>query len=91
MQQLAAEAEFQLQAAADQLNWLAALASAIQLDHTHGQGKYAAHLAALAGYLSDTDFSGVHSSIDEFNQLSESAPQNPDMPNRGAHAAGAPQ
>ena len=88
MQKLAAEAEFQLQAAADQLNWLAALASAIQLDHTHGRGKYAAHLAELAGYLSDTDFSSVHSSIDEFKQLSESVPQITEVPNRGARGAG---
>lgn len=87
--QLAAEAEFQLLAAADQLNWLTALSSAIQLDHTHGRGKYAAHLAQLADFLSDTGFSGVYSAIDEFKQLSECAPQNTDMPNRGARADGA--
>lgn len=57
--ELAAEAEFQLQAATDQLNWLTALVSAIQFDHAHGCGKHAAHLAQLASHLSDTGFCGV--------------------------------
>lgn len=86
MQQAAAEAEFQLQASLDQLNWLTALSSAIQLDHTHGRGKYAEHLAQVAAYLSDTGFAGVHSAISEFKELSESAPQNAETTNRGAHS-----
>ncbi|MDH0745760.1 Cro/CI family transcriptional regulator [Pseudomonas sp. GD03842] len=85
MQDLAADAEFQLLCAADQLNWLTALANAIQLDHTHGCGKYAAHLAQLAAFLSDTGFSGVHSAICEFKGLSESAPQSAEIANRGAN------
>ncbi|MGA3682501.1 helix-turn-helix domain-containing protein [Pseudomonas graminis] len=88
MQEVAADAEFQLIAAADQLNWLAALAGAIQFDHVHGGGRRAAHLAQIAQHLSDTGFCGVRSAIDELQQLSESAPQNPDMPNRGAHGVG---
>jgi DNA-binding XRE family transcriptional regulator len=88
MQQLAVEAEFQLLAAVDQLNWLTALASAIQLDHTHGRGRYAEHLAQLAAFLSDTGFSGAYSALAEFKQLSESAPQNAEQPNRGAIGEG---
>ena len=88
MQQAAAEAEFQLQASLDQLNWLTALSSAIQLDHTHGRGKYAEHLAQVAAYLSDTGFAGVHSAISEFKELSESAPQNAEVANRGAKVEG---
>jgi phage replication-related protein YjqB (UPF0714/DUF867 family) len=87
MQEVAADAEFQLIAAADQLNWLAALAGAIQLDHIHAGGRCAAHLAQIARHLSDTGFCGVLSAIDELQKLSESAPQNPEMPNRGAGGA----
>ncbi|RJX81289.1 helix-turn-helix transcriptional regulator [Pseudomonas sp. LS-2] len=86
--QLAAEAAFQLQACLDQLNWLTALACAIQLDHSHGRGKYAEHLAQVAAYLSDTGFAGVHSAIEEFNSLSESAPRNAEVLNRGAVGEG---
>lgn len=76
MPELAAEAEFQLLAAADQLNWLTALASAIQLDHTHGRGNAAKYLAELASFLSDTGFSGVESAIEEFKRLHQSDLQN---------------
>jgi 16S rRNA C1402 N4-methylase RsmH len=85
MPEIAAEAEFQLQASLDQLNWLTALASAIQLDHTCGRGKYAEHLAQVAAFLSDTGFSGVDTAISEFKSWSEYAPQNAEVPNRGAH------
>ncbi|WP_234407628.1 helix-turn-helix domain-containing protein [Pseudomonas bohemica] len=88
MQELAAEAEFQLMTATDQLNWLTALVCAIHLDHTHGRGKYAAHLAQVAAFLSDTGFSGVHSAISEFKELSESAPQNAQVAIRGAAGDG---
>lgn len=88
IQELAADAEFQLIVAADQLNWLTALASAIQLDHSHGRGKYAAHPAQLAAFLSDTGFSGVHSAISDFKELSESAPQDAEVAKRGADVEG---
>lgn len=87
MQEVAADAEFQLIAAVDQLYWMAALADAIQLDHIHGGGRCAAHLAQIAHHFRDTGFCGVRSEIDEFRRLSESAPQNADMPNRGAGGA----
>lgn len=88
MQTVAADAEFQLIAAACQLNWLTALAVAIQLDHSHGAGRHAAHLAEIVKHFSDTGFCGIRSEIDEFRQLSESAPQNADLPIRGAHGVG---
>lgn len=88
MQEVAADAEFQLIAAADQLNWLAALVGAVQLDHIHGGGMRAAHLAQMAQHLGDTGFCGVRSAINEFEQLSKSAPQNDDIPNRGAEVEG---
>lgn len=87
MQEVAADAEFQLLAAVHQLNWLTALASAIQFDYAHGCGKHAAHLVQLAIHLSDTGFCGVGRAIDEFQQLSDSAPQNSDVPTRGAGGA----
>lgn len=79
MPELAAEAEFQLRAATDQLNWLTALASAIQLDHTHGRGHAAKYLAELAAFLSDTGFNGIESAIDQFKDLHESATQKLDQ------------
>lgn len=82
--QIAAEAEFQLLAATDMLNWLTALSSAIQIDHVHNRGKFAKYLAELAGFLSDTGFSGVESATEEFKKLQQSAPQNDQAPNRGA-------
>lgn len=72
--QLAQEAEFQLLAAKDQLEWLSALAGAIQLDHLHGGGRSASALAELAKYLSDTGFAGVYSAIDQFKQLGDEKP-----------------
>ncbi|AOE63768.1 hypothetical protein QZH45_04755 [Pseudomonas corrugata] len=74
MPELAQEAEFQLLAAKDQLEWLSALASAIQLDHLHGDGRSASALAELAKYLSDTGFAGVYSAIEQFKQLGEEKP-----------------
>lgn len=79
MPELAAEAEFQLQAATDQLNWLTALTSAIQLDHTHGRGKAAKYLAELAAFLSDTGFSGIETAIGQFKGLHESVPKKLDQ------------
>ncbi|WP_085710878.1 MULTISPECIES: helix-turn-helix transcriptional regulator [unclassified Pseudomonas] len=78
MQEAAQEAEFQLLAAKDLLEWQCALASAIHLDHLHNCGKSAGALAELAKYFSDTGFGGVYSAIDQFKQLGESepAPQN---------------
>jgi DNA-binding XRE family transcriptional regulator len=88
MQELAAEAEFQLLAAADVLNWLAALAGAIHVDHVHNRGRDAEHLAQLAQYLSDADSGGVRFAIEQFKELSESAPQNVEVTFRGATGAG---
>lgn len=83
MQEAAQEAEFQLLAAKDLLEWQYALTSAIHLDHLHGGGKSAGALAELAKYFSDTGFGGVYSAIDQFRQLgeSEAAPQNPQFEN----------
>lgn len=86
--ELAAEAEFQLQAATDQLNWLTALASAIQLDHTYGRGKAAKYLAELAAFLSDTGFSGIETAIEQFKGLHESAPQASDQTSRDSSVGG---
>jgi len=87
-QELSAEAEFQLLAACDQLEWLAALAGAIQLDHEQNSGRSAKRLAEIAKYLADTGFSGVYAGIRMFKDLSESAPQNADIPDRGAELSG---
>ena len=76
MPQLAQEAEFQLLAAKDQLEWITALAVAIHLDYEHGGGRHARSLAGLARYLEDTGFAGVDSAIDEMKKLGESAPRN---------------
>lgn len=83
MQEAAQEAEFQLLAAKDLLEWQCALTSAIHLDHVHNSGKSAGALAELAKYFSDTGFGGVYSAIDQFKQLGESepAPQNPQYEN----------
>ncbi|UNM19257.1 hypothetical protein K0P33_27760 [Pseudomonas sp. ArH3a] len=76
MQQAAQEAEFQLTAARDVLEWQHALIKAIHLDHLHDGGKGIATLFEVAKYFSDTGFGGVYSAIDEFKSLGESAPQN---------------
>ena len=83
IQEAAQEAEFQLLAAKDLLEWQCALSSAIHLDHLHNGGKSAGALAELAKYFSDTGFGGVYSAIDQFKQLGESelAPQNPQSEN----------
>lgn len=83
MQEAAQEAEFQLLAAKDLLEWQCALTSAIHLDHLHNAGKSAGALAELAKYFSDTGFGGVYSAIDQFKQLGESepAPQDPQYEN----------
>ena len=83
MQEAAQEAEFQLLAAKDLLEWQCALTRAIHLDHLHNGGRSAGALAELAKYFSDTGFGGVYSAIDQFKQLGESepAPQNPQYEN----------
>ncbi|KGF63645.1 hypothetical protein [Pseudomonas lutea] len=93
LKQLAEEAEFQMAAAKDQLEWFSALARAISRDVEHNAGRDVVVLAHLANYLGDTGAPGTESAIEMFGKIarSESAPQNPDMTNRGAHAEGAPQ
>jgi hypothetical protein len=83
---VAAEAEFQLLAAKDQLAWLTGLASAIHLSHMHEGGRNAEALASLAKFLDDTGFSGVDQAVAQFHQLAQesSAPQNPTSAKRGA-------
>lgn len=76
MQQAAEEAEFQLCAAKDVLEWQHALIKAIHLDHLHDGGKGIGTLFEVAKYFSDTGFGGVYSAIDQFKELGESAPQN---------------
>ncbi|MBI6948766.1 hypothetical protein [Pseudomonas koreensis] len=71
MQEAAQEAEFQLLAAKDLLEWQCALSSAIHLDHLHNGGKSAGALAELAKYFNDTGFGGVYSAIDQFKELGE--------------------
>lgn len=88
MPQLAQEAEFQLLAAKDQLEWITALAGAIHLDYEHDGGRHARSLAALAKFLEDTGFAGIDSAIDEMGKLGKSAPQNDEPLNRGAHGVG---
>lgn len=89
MQQAAEEAEFQLCAAKDVLEWQHALIKAIHLDHLHDGGKGIGTLFEVAKYFSDTGFGGVYSAIDQFKELGESAPQNAKMSNRGAQEIGA--
>ena len=76
MQQAAKEAEFQLCAAKDVLEWQHALIKAIHLDHLHDGGKGIGVLFEVAKYFNDTGFGGVYSAIDQFKELGESAPQN---------------
>ncbi|GFM68696.1 hypothetical protein PSCICJ_48140 [Pseudomonas cichorii] len=70
VQDCAAEAEFQLLCAKDQMNWLIALARAIQLAHTHGRGEIGEGLTELANYLSDTCFGNTTAAIRGFSELS---------------------
>ncbi|WP_262375321.1 Cro/CI family transcriptional regulator [Pseudomonas veronii] len=88
MQEAAQEAEFQLMAAKDVLEWQHALIKALHLDHLHDDGKGIGALFEVAKYFSDTGFGGVYSAIDQFKELGESAPQNAEMSNRGAHGIG---
>ncbi|MCV4285899.1 hypothetical protein [Pseudomonas capsici] len=85
----AAEAEFQLLCAKENMNWLLALARAIQLAHTHGQTEVAAGLTSLAGYLSDTNFGHTSTAIREFAELSSSpsTSQNVDLSSHDAQDA----
>lgn len=76
MQEAAQEAEFQLMAAKDLLEWQHALINAIHLDHLHCGGQGIGTLFQLAKYFSDTGFGGVYSAIDQFKDLGESAPHN---------------
>lgn len=76
MQEAAQEAEFQLMAAKDVLEWQRALIKAIHLDHLHDGGKGICALFEVAKYFNDTGFGGVYSAIDQFKGLGESAPQN---------------
>lgn len=71
MQQAAQEAEFQLCAAKDVLEWQFALINAIHQDHLHGGGKFAPALFEISKYFSDTGFGGVYSAIDQFKVLGE--------------------
>lgn len=88
MQEAAQEAEFQLLAAKDLLEWQCALSGAIHLDHLHNGGKSAGALAELAKYFSDTGFGGVYSAIDQFKQLGDSKPER--QPVRPENAARIP-
>lgn len=90
MQQAAEEAEFQLCAAKDVLEWQHALIKAMHLDHLHDSGKGIGTLFEVAKYFSDTGFGGVYSAIDQFKELGESAPQNANMSNRGAPSESGP-
>lgn len=76
MQEASQEAEFQLCAAKDVLEWQHALIKAMHLDHLHDGGKGIGDLFQVAKYFNDTGFGGVYSAIDQFKQLGESAPQN---------------
>lgn len=88
MQEASQEAEFQLCAAKDVLEWQHALIKAMHLNHLHDGGKGIGDLFQVAKYFNDTGFGGVYSAIDQFKVLGESAPQNAEMPNRGAHGIG---
>ena len=75
MQEASQEAEFQLCAAKDVLEWQHALIKAMHLDHLHEGGQGIGTLFEVAKYFSDTGFGGVYSAIDQFKTLGESAPQ----------------
>lgn len=89
---VAAEAEFQLLAAKDQLAWLTGLAGAIHLSHMHEGGRNAEALASLAKFLDDTGFCGVDQAVAQFHQLVQkpAAPQNPTLAKRGAPSIDGP-
>ena len=81
MQEAAQEAEFQLMAAKDILEWQHALIKAMRLDHLHDSGQGISALFEVAKYFNDTGFGGVYSAIDQFKELGESAPQIPQPEN----------
>ena len=74
MQEASQEAEFQLCAAKDVLEWQHALIKAMHLDHLHDGGKGIGDLFQVAKYFSDTGFGGVYSAIDQFKELGETEP-----------------
>ncbi|MGA9219674.1 MAG: hypothetical protein WBZ57_00620 [Pseudomonas graminis] len=82
--ELAEEAEFQLEAAKNHLEWMTAIARAIAF----GGGDVKV-LSELAKYLDDTGITSVDSAISNFKQLAEadSAPRNADIPNRSVGGA----
>ncbi|QQE82907.1 hypothetical protein [Pseudomonas putida] len=86
---VAAEAEFQLMVAKDNLIWLSSLVRAVHLSHTHDRGLHADSLASLAQFLDDTGFSGVDREIERFRQIHKDhcAPRKPTSRNRGAGGA----
>ena len=88
MQEASQEAEFQLCAAKDVLEWQHALIKAMHLDHLHDGGKGIGDLFQVAKYFSDTGFGGVYSAIDEFRVLGESAPQNAQSENVARESGG---
>ncbi|NWC01621.1 hypothetical protein [Pseudomonas sp. G1002] len=88
MQEAAQEAEFQLCAAKDVLEWQHALIKAIHLDHLHDGGKGIGALFEVAKYFNDTGFGGVYSAIDQFKELGESAPQNTQPENVARESGG---
>ncbi|SEJ50207.1 hypothetical protein [Pseudomonas sp. NFR16] len=91
LKELADEAEFQMLAARDQLEWFAAIARAISRDVEHNAGRDVVVLAQLANYLGDTGAPGTDSAIDLFGQIArnESAPRKASASNRGAASEGA--
>lgn len=90
LQQAAQEAEFQLCAAKDVLEWQHAIIKAIYFDHLHDDGKGIGTLYEVAKYFSDTGFGGVYSAVDQFKELgeTESAPQNAQSENVARIPAG---
>jgi hypothetical protein len=71
---IAAEAEFLLNAAQEKLKWVLALASAIDLDLEHGMGRRSRDLAALATFLSDIGFCDMDEEIEAFRKIAQPAP-----------------
>lgn len=86
LQDCAENASFHLHCAKNHMDWMLALARAIHLAHTHGQGEVGADLISLANYLGESGYPNTTFAIREFDELAEasSAPQNTDLANRGA-------
>lgn len=86
---VATEAEFQLSAAKDQLDWLAAIARAIVRDVEHAGGQDVMTLAQLAKYLDETGIASVEMAIDQFKGIASgrSAPQKATLSTCGAGGA----